>query len=485
VACTLQPAACVRRYLVLLVLAGCAVPIAEDETDVPCTGKCDDTTVTPATLRANLLANLIDRMDGDAVMFGQQRFNLTGVNADGTQWLATTTQLDRSDVTAIAGQHPIVMGLDAWDLAIKPETWAPSPSVHAAAAKHVHAQGGIVTMDWHMRGCAVDSFNAPGNEACLCKLANDDAFARTWLLDGNYAKLADALIRHGLDRIPIVFRPMHEHNGSWFWWGEPSWNCAAHVANPRITGEAAYQRIYRTIVHYLRVERGLDNLLIAYSPDRFGGAGDAATTDAARYLTGYPGDEFVDVLGIDLYYRTESTFAAQTTAFRGYLDTIEQLARDRGKAAALTEVGNTQIATELESRWFSDHLLPLLRDSHLAYAMTWENRTSGPGQFWVPFVGHPGVPDFQAFAASSTTLFLGDVADLDQPPRDGHPTCTSCTADADGDRWGWEHDASCRVASWCLPSSSYPICERCDSDPDGDGWGWEHEQSCVRLATCR
>ena len=473
-----------RAALLAFALAGCAVTPSTELPAGPgssCEGKCDGDAASVRTQRDNLLANLLAQMDSPAFLFGQQRFNLTGVNPDGTQWLATEGMLDRSDAKAVTGHDPVVMGFDAWDLAIKPESWAPSSKVHAEAAKVVHATGGIVVLDWHMRGCAADTFNAAGNEACLCKLANDDAFARSWLLDGNYKKLADALERYQLDQIPIVFRPMHEHTGNWFWWGKPFWDCARSVPHPRFTGPAAFQRVFRTIITYLRVERGLENLLVAYAP---AGADSLATDDG--YLEGYPGDEYVDILGIDLYYQRDPSFPTQTVAFRRQLETVARLARQRGKVAALTEVGNTQLAndtTPAQSRWFSDQLLQLTDGVGLAYALTWENRTKGYEQFWVPYGDHPGVADFRAFEASDRTLFLDDAPELGQPPEHGYPVCGSCTSDPDGDRWGWEHERSCRVASWCLAPSA-PICKRCASDPDGDGWGWEDARSCVKLASC-
>lgn len=473
----------------LVLLAGCAtdaMPDGERGPDDPaCRGKCDGPESRPVGVRrANLLANLIAQMDAPAVMFGQQRFNVTGVEANGQQWLAAQDALERSDAHTLTGQHPAVLGLDAWDLAIKPESWTPNGSVHAAAAKLVHARGGVVTMDWHMRGCVVDSYLADANEACLCRIANDDAFARSWLLDGNYRKLADALATHELDTIPIVFRPLHEHNGGWFWWGEPYWNCAAYASSPRFTGPAAYERVFRTIVTYLRDERGLDNLLIAYSPN----ASPTLETDDG-YLRGYPGDAYVDVLGADLYYKAEPSFAMQTAAFRRQLATVTRLARARGKAAALTETGNAQLALETtpaQSRWFTDQLLPLVRSPGVAvaYALTWENRRAGANEFWVPYDGHPGVADFRAFTAHDATVFLDDVVDLYAPPASGFAVCASCASDGDGDGWGWENAQSCRLGSWCLPPA-YPPCARCASDPDGDGWGWEDARSCIVLATCQ
>ena len=75
-------------------LAGCGVT-AEDElsVDPSCTGKCDGASPEP---RAAMLAHLHAQMDATRTLFGQERFNVTGVNSDGTQWLATAESVDRS-----------------------------------------------------------------------------------------------------------------------------------------------------------------------------------------------------------------------------------------------------------------------------------------------------------------------------------------------------------------------------------------------------
>ena len=429
------------RSLVLVMLAACAVeaPIGNDEPPGDdCGGKCDVGTPSGNAARRAVLADLHAQMTTSTTRFGQERFNITGVADDGTQWLATAGNVDRSDVESLAGDHPAVMGFDAWDLAIKPATWSPTPAVTAEAARWVHAHGGVVEMAFHQRGCAADSFNAEGNEACLCRLANDDAFAREWI-EGDWAKVADAIRAQGLASVPIVFRPLHEHNGRWFWWGAPYWNCGASAHH---TGADAYARVYRMIVDYLRDERGLDNLLVAYSP-----GGDAAIETDAGYLAGYPGDAYVDILGADIYYQQRPSFEEQTASFTKQLRTITRLAYARGKVAALTEVGDTQLSTETTpSRWFTQHLLALLQAPgvDLAYAMTWENRTKGAQQFWVPTGEHPLVDDFVSFATMPSVGLISDE------PAHGYSICRSCGADPDGDRWGWEDAASCRVASWCL-----------------------------------
>jgi mannan endo-1,4-beta-mannosidase len=382
---------------------------------------CADGTATAAELRDNLFGNLQTVMDSDAVLFGQQRFNITGVKSDGQQWIADVDSLDRSDVRDVTGQHPGLVGIDVWDLAIKSDDLSPSPAVHAAAARHVYEQGGVVTMEWEMRGCnssddASTGFQGAGNEDCLCKIANDDSFARQWLIDGKLARFADALDRYDMTSMPLIFRPLHELNADWFWWGSRYWDCGSRIPGATVTGADAYRKVFRTIVDYLRQERGLDNLLVAYAPDKLQGAG---SSEDALYLVGYPGDEYVDVLGIDLYYDAERSLDEQTRTYQRYLEMVTRLARTRGKLAALTETGNyrmSQEATAEDTRWFTEHLLSLMLGNpavRLAYIATWENRSD---EYYAPYPGHVAADNLRAFHDSGDTLFLGDF-DLYRAPR--------------------------------------------------------------------
>lgn len=57
-------------------------------------------------------------------------------------------------------------------------------------------------------------------------------------------------------------------------------------------------------------------------------------------------------------------------------------------------------------------------------------------------------------------------------------TCQTVISDPDGDGWGWEHGASCIVAS-DYPVAEYNWCNGANADPDGDGWGWENNATCI------
>ncbi|MDT0417537.1 glycosyl hydrolase [Streptomyces sp. DSM 41982] len=81
--------------------------------------------------------------------------------------------------------------------------------------------------------------------------------------------------------VPVLFRPLHELNEGWAWWG----------GRPGANGSA---RLFRITHDYLE-SKGLDNILWVWAPkDVQGGA-----SQAASY---YPGDAYVDVVGLDVWW---------------------------------------------------------------------------------------------------------------------------------------------------------------------------------------
>jgi mannan endo-1,4-beta-mannosidase len=110
--------------------------------------------------------------------------------------------------------------------------------------------------------------------------------------------------------VPVLWRPYHEMNGGWFWWGKKP-------------GDDGYKKLYRMLFDRLVNFHKLNNLIWVY------GAAEAAPgVDRDPYDTYYPGDDVVDVLGTDIY---SIGFA------REQYDQLLALAKD--KPIALAEVG--------------------------------------------------------------------------------------------------------------------------------------------------
>lgn len=94
-------------------------------------------------------------------------------------------------------------------------------------------------------------------------------------------RIADVMQRFADADAVVLFRPLHESNGDWFWWGQ---------ANP-----VEFQTTWQGIAAYLSASTGLHNLLWVYSAARDSGG---ALSDPTRL---YPGDRTVDVVGLDIY----------------------------------------------------------------------------------------------------------------------------------------------------------------------------------------
>lgn len=105
------------------------------------------------------------------------------------------------------------------------------------------------------------------------------------------AQLANDAAARG---IALLFRPLHEANGHWFWWS------IRHFADDKAQAAAHFQALWSNMRRYLEEVRGVDNLLYVWSPNiKADWPGDEARL-LAEFTEGILPDE-VDVLGIDCY----------------------------------------------------------------------------------------------------------------------------------------------------------------------------------------
>ena len=152
-------------------------------------------------------------------------------------------------------------------------------------ARRWHAKGGIVSICWHTGLVGL------GYRECLDEKPDFDALftegsAERTLLLRRWDEAADALSTLQKDEIPVLWRPFHEFNGGWFWWGK--------------AGSEAFIRLWREMYEHFTNKRGLNNLIWVL------GYADNVEADW------YPGDAFVDIAGSDTY-KSVTTHAA---AFR-------------------------------------------------------------------------------------------------------------------------------------------------------------------------
>ncbi|WP_323747562.1 glycosyl hydrolase [Catenulispora rubra] len=231
-------------------------------------------------------------------------------------------------------------------------------------AKTEWANGSLVNLTWHM--CRPDvatcDFNGGINGASLSDSEWSQLITNGTTLNNDYkAKLDTAVpyVQQLKDAgIPVLFRPLHEMNEGWAWWG----------GRPGPTGSA---RLYQ-ITHDYLLSKGLTNIIWVWNiKDVSGGSGSAASY--------YPGSNYVDVVSLDPWvngYPTSDWYQA-----------IVNIAA--GKPISLAEVGTVPSPDQLASQplwtWFmiwSDYLTSANSPARLQATFN-SSRVLNQGQFTI------------------------------------------------------------------------------------------------------
>ncbi len=297
----------------------------------------------------------------------------------------------RSDVKEVCGDYPAVMGFDLGDLELGHDCnldGVPFERMHREIVAQ-HDRGGIVTVSWHPNN-PVTANNAwdPSGDAVTQVLPDGKLHSKFngWL--DRVSQFISSLRTADGKQIPVIFRPWHEMSGAWFWWGDT-----------RCTAEQ-YKSLYRYTYKYL-TRRGCRNIVWAYSPNL---ADDTETVQ--HYEKFYPGDDVVDLLGIDIYQRNPDN-AQYRQWLRSELDVIKQVGAKRRKLIALTETGYNDVP---DPTWFTQVLLPVLREYPLCYVLLWRNAWDKPEENYMAAPGKVSEEDFRRFHADERTLFVKDIA---------------------------------------------------------------------------
>ena len=358
-----------------------------------------DPAATPAT--RDLLQKLHDQKDGGA-LFGHQHDLSMGFTFDEGDG-------ESSDTLAAVGDYPAVFGWDSLiidgDEAPGSEDVSPEENVTALSRmfEQADALGGINTLTMHLPNLVTggDFYDTSGN---VVAAVLPDGAKHSELLS-RLDRVADAIKgakRQDGTPIPVILRPWHEQNGSWFWWG------AGHATPDQ------YVELFQFTVKYLRDTRGLHNVLYAYSPNS------PLNADPGTYLVGYPGDDYVDVLGYDSYDSAKNS-DEWIRSVTDDLAMVARLADERGKVAAWTEFGPYERSNP-GPHWFTSVLDPVKGDedaSRIVWMLTWANYGHGDTgkekeHAYVPYPAHGNYPehhllaDFRAFHDDPWTIFAAD-----------------------------------------------------------------------------
>ena len=225
--------------------------------------------------------------------------------------MSTTTD----QVRALTGRYPAVWGGDFGfaDSTHDIDNIKYRPLL-VPEIKRQHQRGAIIVLSYHQANPAIGEPCAfeGGIISQLTDAQWQELLTPGTALHGQWRAQMDLLAGYLQELqaagIPVIFRPYHEMNGGWFWWG----------GRP---GPAGFQALWRQLYAYYTGHHQLHNLLWAWTPDK-------PQPGVAAY---FPGRAQVDLLGTDIYPRKDS---ADTYPPRWY-DTMQTLAA--GKPLGLSE----------------------------------------------------------------------------------------------------------------------------------------------------
>lgn len=214
------------------------------------------------------------------------------------------------------GKWPALNFFDFIHLPFSPSNWIDYSNI--TEVYNWHKNGGIVGCMWH--------WNMPTNDGqdwtCTPGTGNKETgfdvrkifepeSAEYKQMMNDIDKVASTLKKLNQRKIPVLWRPLHEAGGMWFWWGLDADACNE-------LWRVMYKRFH---------EAGLNNLIWVWT---------SAAAWNRPYSEGYkwyPGDEYVDIVGIDIYNNSSAS---------NIYSTCYKMLRKKSpdKLIALTECGS-------------------------------------------------------------------------------------------------------------------------------------------------
>lgn len=173
---------------------------------------------------------------------------------------------------------------------------------------------GLVSIMWHWNvpaseGSSDYAFYTEGTSFDVTKVFTEGTYENTQV-KSDLDKIADNLLLLQAKNIPVIWRPLHEAAGGWFWWGAK--------------GADAYKKLWVMIFDTFKA-KGINNLIWVWTTE---------TNDESWY----PGDAYVDIIGRDIYNNKD------VSNLHNQYRSIRKL--HQNKMVALSECGNVADITD-------------------------------------------------------------------------------------------------------------------------------------------
>jgi mannan endo-1,4-beta-mannosidase len=368
----------------------------------------------------------------DSVLYGHQ---------NDTHHKAGNKTLTNSDTKDVTGSIAAVLGIDALSLTgneLGTSAWNDTLANRVAACEKVTKeaadQGAIITLSAHMPNFEVidqrvKNSTPDATDSSTIGILSDGHYNFSGYTPGTLTGNIVARIMPGQDlnylykdyldmiaayaktlendNISVLFRPFHEGTGSWFWWGAA------------FCDQEAFKNLYKYTVEYLRDEKEVHNFIYVYGP-----SSDAEST--ADYERRYPGDDYVDMVGFDMYHQSPAVGDNFIDQLKTELNIVQTFATEHKKLFAVTETGianpNNQAllkSDNLRKDWYNE-VLDAVATSNASYFLLWANFGTGSG-FYTPYVvsktdttmrGHEMLDNFIDFYNDPRSVFANEMGDF-------------------------------------------------------------------------
>jgi mannan endo-1,4-beta-mannosidase len=337
----------------------------------------------PAGVTKSDVITYLKGLTGKNALSGQQG----GANSNPGQWI--------QKVHDITGQYP---GLWGGDFGFSQDDIDNRQTViNQAKTEWANGTIGSLTMHACRPDVATCSFEGGSNPVKGSKLS-----ASEWTqiiqdgtsLNAAYKRKLDQFVPYFQQLkdagIPILFRPLHEMNEGWAWWG----------GQPGAAGSA---RLYQITHDYLE-SKGLNNIIWVWALKDVANA----SPQARNY---YPGDNYVDVIALDVW--------VQKFPGNDWYQAMRSIAGGN-KPIALAEVGSVPQPAQMASQpdwvywsvWLDWLTMPDYNSTASVQAGYFDARTLNQGEIHIPTGNQPTTPATGGTKTGAITGIGGKCVDV-------------------------------------------------------------------------
>lgn len=321
-------------------------------------------TLSPET--SNFLDYLSVLSSNNRCLFGRQNEYLAGLNNDGSSWgfYFQSNNIDISkincDIRRISHHEPSLINIDIATVALNYNNKVELNNLRNLIISYYKKTRGAVSINCHLANpywkagqTKVDAYRyLETNKNAVYDILNNKKI-RQWYNKKlmTIINFFNSLKDDNNILIPVIFRPFHEASTNSFWWGSD--RCS----------DKEFIKLYRYTFQFIR--KYCSNVLFAYSPDK---NWNTLEVDD-RYMSRYPGDEYVDILGLDCY-GLENEQAVNKCIQQ--LRLLSFYSKVHHKVVALTETGNMGCTVH---GWYSNNLMKVLTADgvDVAYVVVWSS----------------------------------------------------------------------------------------------------------------